>query len=165
MNGYFINFLVYTLAMVGIMLLSIIVYKKTALSKNFGGNKNSMKIEESLNLSPKKTLYVINVRGERFLIASDMERTSFLAKLDNNSPLSVEKISEISSAQKNIASSEGLKHIIPGIDPQEIRKAAAQKRKLTQTNMKSFSQIFDEEFSTTSPVMKNLAGKMRIKRG
>ncbi len=40
-----------------------------------------MKIEDALRLSQRKTLYIINVQGERFLIASDVENTTFLAKL------------------------------------------------------------------------------------
>lgn len=82
MNGYIINFIVYTMAMVGIMFLSVLVYKKSTLNKNFKSARSGMKIEESLNISPKKTLYVVNVENEKFLIASDMERTSFLAKLN-----------------------------------------------------------------------------------
>ena len=81
MNGYFLNFMVYTLAMVGVMLLSVVIYKK-AMSGSFNSKKGRLiKIEESLGLSPKKTLYVVSVEDEKFLIASDADRTSFLAKL------------------------------------------------------------------------------------
>ena len=61
MNGYFINFTVYTLAMIGIMLLAVVAYKKISFMKDACSKKNSMQVEESLTLSPKKNLYVISV--------------------------------------------------------------------------------------------------------
>lgn len=45
-------------------------------------NKNELDIENALNLSPRKTIYIVKAGNEKFLIASDAERTTFLAKLD-----------------------------------------------------------------------------------
>ena len=44
-----------------------------------------IKIENMLRLSQRKSLYIVNVQGERFLIASDPENTTFLAKLASKS--------------------------------------------------------------------------------
>ncbi len=82
MIQHIIAFSLYTFAMIGIFFIAFIVYKKTM---NINGPKlnNGMKIEDMLRLSQRKTIYIINVQGERFLIASDLENTTFLAKLDN----------------------------------------------------------------------------------
>ncbi len=80
MAQYIIAFSLYTLAMIGIFFIAFVVYKKTM---GFSSSRlnNGMKIEDALRLSQRKTLYIINVQGERFLIASDVENTTFLAKL------------------------------------------------------------------------------------
>jgi len=69
--------------MIGIFFIAFVVYKKTM---NFNGNKftSALKVEDMLRLSQRKSLYIINVQGERFLIASDLESTTFLAKLDSD---------------------------------------------------------------------------------
>ncbi len=80
MLNYIIAFSLYTLAMIGIFFIAFVVYKKTI---NFNGPRQNegMKIEDMLRLSQRKSLYIINVQNERFLIASDLENTTFLAKL------------------------------------------------------------------------------------
>ena len=58
------------------------VYKKTMVNNKCSKNKNELDIENALNLSPRKTIYIVKAGNEKFLIASDAERTTFLAKLD-----------------------------------------------------------------------------------
>ncbi len=82
MGTYILQFGVYTLAMVGVIFVSMLVVKKTMTNGKFAKNNNQLCIENVLNLSQRKTLYIIKVGVERFLIAGDTERTSFLAKLD-----------------------------------------------------------------------------------
>ena len=41
-----------------------------------------MRVEDVLSLSPRKTLYVINANGEKFLIAGDLDRTTLISKLE-----------------------------------------------------------------------------------
>lgn len=84
MTAYLLNFAIYTMAMVGAILVCFIVYKKTLPGSRGAKNNNYLKIENALNLSQRKTLYVVKAGNEKFLIAADMERTSFLAKLDDN---------------------------------------------------------------------------------
>ena len=82
MGGYLVNFSVYTFAMVGFLFLAVAIYKKSSLSLVPKGKDSAMAIEESLALSPRKRLHVVRVNGEKFLIAADVDRTEFLAKLD-----------------------------------------------------------------------------------
>ncbi len=84
MGVYLINFLIYSMAMVGLLFLCLMIYKKTMIDNRFTKNDNDLKIENALNLSQRKTLYVIKAGNEKFLIAADVDRTSFLAKLNQN---------------------------------------------------------------------------------
>ena len=90
MGGYLVSFSVYTFAMVGFLFLAVFVYRKTNVGANAKSKTGGMQIEESLNLSPRKSLHVVRVNDEKFLIAADLERTEFLAKLDNNTTISNE---------------------------------------------------------------------------
>lgn len=80
MAGYFGSFLVYTSAMIGIIFLALYVFK-TFSNKCFAKKSSMMKIEDSMGLSPRKTLYVVNIENERFLIAADVDRTTLISKL------------------------------------------------------------------------------------
>lgn len=81
MTHYLINFSIYTLAMVGVILVALFAFKAFA-NGNFSRKSSKLKIEDSMNLSARKTLYVINADNERFLIASDVDKTSLIAKLE-----------------------------------------------------------------------------------
>lgn len=95
MTQHIIAFSLYTLAMIGIFFIAFVVYKKTII----GNSKlnNGIKIEDALRLSQRKTLFIINVQGERFLIASDVENTTFLAKLNSNENLKQQMLKTQSS--------------------------------------------------------------------
>lgn len=84
MSTYLIHFLVYALAMVGMIGLCMVVFKKTMINHKFSQKDNGLAVENALNLSQRKTLYVVKAGNEKFLIAADAERTSFLAKLNEN---------------------------------------------------------------------------------
>lgn len=84
MGGYLASFSVYTFAMIGFLFVAVAIYKKTSVGGNSVSSNGGMEIEESLSLSPRKRLHVVRVNGEKFLIAADIERTEFLAKLDSN---------------------------------------------------------------------------------
>ena len=81
MGNYLISFIVYSMAMVGFLVLCVMIYKKTMPNNRCAKNNHELEIENALNLSQRKTLYVIKAGSEKFLIAADAERTSFLAKL------------------------------------------------------------------------------------
>ena len=82
--GYLAHFIVYFLAMIGIIILALYVYQKFNLNTMSGKRANNLKIEDSLNLSPRKTLYVIRNGNERYLIAGDLERTTIISKLEES---------------------------------------------------------------------------------
>ena len=88
MGGYVINFAVYTMAMLGLIFFALMVYKKTAGFA--GGVKNggkSLAIEETMTIAPRKTLYVVRAGEERFLIASDVDKTTLISKLQDNTEI------------------------------------------------------------------------------
>ncbi len=72
MLQHIIAFSLYTLAMIGIFFIAFVVYKKT-IESNGSKFGEGIKIENMLRLSQRKSLYIVNVQGERFLIASDPE--------------------------------------------------------------------------------------------
>ena len=82
MGGYAVNFTVYTMAMIGLIFFALFVYKKFSCFSSIGKKSDYLSIEESINISPRKSLYVVNAGGERFLIASDTDRTTLISKLD-----------------------------------------------------------------------------------
>lgn len=85
MSGYLVSFTVYTAAMCGLIFFALFVYKKFAAG-NLSSNSRFLNVEDALSLGPRKTLYVIKAGNEKFLIASDMDKTSLISKLDASSP-------------------------------------------------------------------------------
>lgn len=83
MGGYLTNFIVYTTAMVGIIFLAVWIYKKFSFC-NVSQSK-FLNVEDCISLAPRKNLYVVRAGNERFLVASDAERTSLISKLGDNS--------------------------------------------------------------------------------
>ncbi len=84
MLTYITAFIFYTLAMVGILLVGFVIYKKT-ITPNKLDTKGTIKVLDSCMIAPKKTLLIVKAGSEKFLIASDAERTTFLAKLASDS--------------------------------------------------------------------------------
>ncbi len=84
MGGYIANFTVYTMAMLGLIAFALVLYKKF-LNGTTKNNSQFLGIEECINLAPRKNLYVIRAGQERFLIASDADKTNLISKLDENS--------------------------------------------------------------------------------
>ena len=93
MSGYLVNFIVYTAAMVGIIFLAVFVYKKFSYCST--SRSKFLNVEECISLGPRKELFVVRAGQERFLVASDVGRTSLISKLDDNS--SVQKNEVVSS--------------------------------------------------------------------
>ena len=98
MNSYLINFAAYSFAMVGFILTIFFVYKKSINPGVSKKEKDFLKIENTLKLSPVKTIYVIKAGTEKFLIAGDSANTTMLAKLKEetceNNIMESEKIRE-----------------------------------------------------------------------
>jgi flagellar biogenesis protein FliO len=81
--GYLSNFIVYFLAMIGIIILALYVYKQFNVGSLTHKRSNHLSIEDTLSLSPRKTLYIVREGSERFLIAADMDRTTLISKLED----------------------------------------------------------------------------------
>ena len=95
--GYLANFIVYTLAMVGVMGLALFAFKKFALG---GGKLNSskcLKVIDAMTLSPRKTLYIVSAGDEKFLIAGDVDRTTLRSKLGETKQVQVPDFKETMS--------------------------------------------------------------------
>ena len=89
MGGYLMGFVVYTAAMIGIIFLAIVTYKKFTYS---GTSKSKfLNVEDCINLAPRKNLYVVRAGNERFLVASDAERTNLISKLNGNEQHSIKE--------------------------------------------------------------------------
>ena len=119
MGTYLINFIVYTMAMVGLLFIGVMVYKKTMTGADTAQNPKGLKIDNALRLSPRKTLYVVNAGYERFLIAADLDRTTFLARLDNNNT-ALENIATIDVEPAAGSFKESIKTRLTWLIPQEI---------------------------------------------
>lgn len=85
MTGYIANFTVYTMAMIGLIFFALLTYKKFFCTGAFNKKSNFLNIEETISLAPRKNLYVIRAGNEKFLIASDNDRTNLISKLDETS--------------------------------------------------------------------------------
>lgn len=83
MITYLSAFIFYTMAMVGILLVAFIIYKKTMVPTKVD-SKSIIKVLDSTPIGAKKNLLVVKVKNEKFLIASGIEHTTFLAKLEDN---------------------------------------------------------------------------------
>ena len=79
--GYLANFMVYTLAMVGVIVVALLVFKNATFQG--GGHKSKyLKILDTMTLAPRKTLYIISTGSEKFLIAGDADKTTLISKLE-----------------------------------------------------------------------------------
>lgn len=83
MGGYVVNFTVYTMAMIGLICFAVFVYRKITDGSFTSRNGKYLSVEETMSLSPRKTLHVVRAGSEKFLIASDIDRTTLLAKLND----------------------------------------------------------------------------------
>lgn len=79
--GYISNFIVYTLAMVGVIVVALLVFKN-ATSIGAGKTSKYLKIVDSISLGQRKNLYIVSTGKEQFLIAGDVNNTCLISKLD-----------------------------------------------------------------------------------
>jgi len=84
MGGYVLNFMVYTLAMSGLIFFALFVYKKVTGGGFKSGGSKMLSIEEVMNINPRKSLMIVNAGAERFLVASDIDKTTLISKLEDS---------------------------------------------------------------------------------
>lgn len=140
MLTYITAFIFYTLAMIGVLLIGYVIYKKTSLiSKNEA--QGMIKVLDTLSIAPRKILMVVKIKNEKFLIASGAEHTTFLAKLDEEIKLS-----------KNTAVKEIIERNIAQ-DKSEIKNFSTEKQNRAADNdaednlEESFHKQFRELYS------------------
>lgn len=111
MSTYLLNFIVYTTAMIGIIFLAVFVYKKFSYT-NVSKSK-FLNVEDCISLAPRKNLYVVRAGKERFLVASDAERTSLISKLgeENVVSSSIDELPNISILSQQTKSKKVFKNI------------------------------------------------------
>ena len=80
--GYLANFMVYTLAMVGVIVVALLIFKNATSGGITGGKSKYLKVIDTLNLAPRKTLYIVSTGREKFLIAGDVDKTNLISKLE-----------------------------------------------------------------------------------
>ena len=100
MSHYLFKFIFYTSGVIGLLLIAY-VFAKSCLSGGIILNKKkgNLEIEETLGISPRKTLHIVRAFDEKFLIASDANSTVLLAKLGDNGEIAPPKevVEEFSS--------------------------------------------------------------------
>lgn len=84
MGGYLVNFAVYTMAMIGLIFFALMIYKKFSGEGILGRKSEFLSVEDTIGIAPRKNLYVVRAGKERFLIAGDIDKTTLIAKLDEN---------------------------------------------------------------------------------
>ena len=93
--GYITNFIVYTLAMVGVIVVALLVFKNATSIGACKGSKY-LKIIDSISLGQRKNLYIVSTGKEQFLIAGDVNNTCLISKIENLNPIANEvKINDL----------------------------------------------------------------------
>ena len=80
--GYLANFIVYTLAMVGVVVFALLIFKN-ATNTGVKAKSKFLKVHDTLSLGPRKTLYIVSAGNEKFLIAGDVDKTTLISKLNS----------------------------------------------------------------------------------
>ncbi len=157
--GYLGNFIVYTLAMVGVMMLALIVFKKTT-SANSRKNSKILKVHDVMNLGPRKSLYIVSAGEEKFLIAGDAERTTLISKLgEQNRGIENQRVETIT---KNNIPSKTDEDMAKIIEKFSSKKSSYMDKSIVGINSSQINRNGLESASYSS-VMKNLADKMNVK--
>ncbi len=85
MGHYLLNFVLTTMSVVGLLYLLYLYIKQNPQinGKTYGPKQsNGLKIESILTLEPRKNLYIVRYGQQRFLIATTVDKTEFLATLE-----------------------------------------------------------------------------------
>ena len=104
MGHYILSFTVYTLAMTGLIFFALFVYKKVVQGNISSKNSTILSVEETMSISPRKTLMIVKAGEERFLIASDVDKTTLISKLSNKDSIHTDISQEKIEHFKNIES-------------------------------------------------------------
>ena len=176
MGGYIANFTVYTLAMLGLISFAVFIFKKFTDGTMRSNNTKFLSVEESMSLSPRKTIHVIRAGNEKFLVASDIDRTTLISKLEapnfSNKTETLERFRNIEpeETKENINFQEEFQvlpqqiHLEPikGKNPEAPIRRGMDKRITSniETNNKVVTLDFDTPKSHGFSTMKEMAMKI-----
>jgi flagellar biogenesis protein FliO len=142
MGGYIANFTVYTMAMIGLICFAVFIYKKVMDGSIRKDNSKFLCVEETMSLTPRKTLHVVRAGNEKFLIASDVDRTTLISKLGND----VNDIKNIS--KRDFSETNNISQIIEkNSEPNEIINKKTQLDDLfqnAQAPQPEFSEVLNQ---------------------
>ena len=144
--GYLTNFIVYMLAMVGVLMLAVIIFKHSTGFETKSSSGKCLKVIDTLSLGARKNLYIISAGGEKFLIAGDAERTSLISKLNPDS----QEI--LCTANENV---EDDKYTVKSF--KDVMNIPKRQNFIDKTNL----SIKSTQNSSYSSVMKSLAERIK----
>lgn len=81
--GYLGNFIVYTLAMVGVIVVALLVFKNATSGGGIGKKSKYLKLIDTMPLGQRKNLCIVSTGKEQFLLAADADKTTLISKLEN----------------------------------------------------------------------------------
>lgn len=122
MTSYLVTFAVYTTAMIGVIFLALYAYKKFSPNNSRISQSQFLEVEDCVSFGVRKQLYVVRAGQEKFLIASDSERTTFLAKL-NEQKITEQEVKRYSQVETNLDDLYGVssrERFIAGRDSNEV---------------------------------------------
>ena len=158
--GYITTFIVYTLAMVGVIVVALLVFKNAT---TIGGGRSSkyLKIIDTISIGQRKNLYIVSTGREQFLIAGDVNNTSLISKLNLNGSADTESDSTISDKALNSNNMQEL-HISNSRDThsfQDTLSALNNKKRYTdnKTSIGIKSSLITEKRGESSSVIQNWA--------
>ena len=141
--GYITNFLVYVLAMVGVIVVALLVFKN-ATSIGNGKASKYLRIIDSISLGQRKNLYIVSTGKEQFLIAGDVNNTCLISKLEGISVQQKEPAQDLLETLKPAVSS--FKETLENLPKQSY---------MDKSNIGIKSSILNEK--SNGSVMKNIA--------
>ena len=155
--GYLTNFIVYTLAMVGVIGIALLIFK----GATNGGSRSSgkfLKVIDTLSIGARKNLYIVSAGEEKFLIAGDVDRTTLISKLNPSSQnLYEEKISSVASLNTDEYSTQSFRETLP-------QQKFPVKKEFMDKSIVGIKNSLISKSAKEAPyasVMRNLAAKMQ----
>ncbi len=165
---YIISFTVYTLSMSGLIALALFVYKKVTNISTTNKKTKSLTIEETMSIGPRKTLMIVKANNERFLIASDVDKTTLISKLNETENIiqtvtkqeikteqgSENPVVDLEKVKKSIEK-ENMNILFPKKLKKEEKKSLQPKqeepKKVVQTDTDTKGQVHLEVISNKNP--------------
>ena len=141
MGGYLVNFAVYTMAMIGLIFFALMIYKKFSGEGILGRKSEFLSVEDTIGIAPRKNLYVVRAGNERFLIAGDIDKTTLIAKLDENNTSS--KVANFDTQFTKVGKTTKITEDLPDI-----------------TDIRNYTINQSAKATSSSDVLKRLAKKI-----